>query len=161
MDVRQPIASQYMAALEMLKGAIAACPHALWQRANDITPFWQVAYHALFYTNLYLNDSEQTITLWPGHREEYRSEKPHNGPAPEPASKDTILEFLAHCQNFVRQQVPALTLDAPSGFAWLSLTKFELQIYSIRHIQQHAGELMERLGADASGVDWVGTYRAE
>ncbi|KPV49022.1 hypothetical protein SE17_34945, partial [Kouleothrix aurantiaca] len=63
--------------------------------------------------------------------------------------------------NFVRQQVPALALDAPSGFSWLPLTKFELQIYSIRHIQQHAGELMERLGPGATGLDWVGTYRGE
>jgi hypothetical protein len=33
----------------------------------------------------------------------------------------------------------------------------ELQIYSIRHIMQHAGELMERLGARTDvEIDWVG-----
>jgi hypothetical protein len=38
------------------------------------------------------------------------------------------------------------------------MNKFELQIYTIRHLQQHSGELMERLGSRANiSVDWVGT----
>jgi hypothetical protein len=53
-----------------------------------------------------------------------------------------------------------MVLDAASGFDWLPFTKFELQLYSIRHIQQHVGELMERLGERAMEIDWVGSYRA-
>ena len=35
--------------------------------------------------------------------------------------------------------------------------KLELQIYNLRHLQQHTGELMERLGSRAGiDVDWVG-----
>jgi hypothetical protein len=57
----------------------------------------------------------------------------------------------------VSEQVPQLNLDAESGFYWLPFDKAELQIYNIRHLQQHAGELMERLGSRAAlDVDWVG-----
>ncbi|HNS50851.1 MAG TPA: hypothetical protein PKO09_06665 [Anaerolineae bacterium] len=41
--------------------------------------------------------------------------------------------------------------EAGSGFHWLPFSKLELRHYSIRHLQQHTGELMERLGA-RSGV---------
>ncbi|MCB9122287.1 MAG: hypothetical protein H6640_21400 [Caldilineaceae bacterium] len=53
--------------------------------------------------------------------------------------------------------MPQTDLSAPSGFDWLPMNKLELQIYSMRHLQQHAGELMERLGSRA-GIDvpWVG-----
>jgi hypothetical protein len=53
--------------------------------------------------------------------------------------------------------VPQLNLEAASGFDWLPFGKLELQFYTIRHIQQHTGELMERLGSRAGvEVNWVG-----
>ncbi len=36
-------------------------------------------------------------------------------------------------------------LDADSGFYWLPFNKFELQLYNIRHIQHHTGQLTDRL----------------
>lgn len=53
-------------------------------------------------------------------------------------------------------QLPAVDLDAASGFHWLPFTKMELQIYSIRHIMMHTGELAEQLGQTGIQVDWVG-----
>jgi hypothetical protein len=51
-------------------------------------------------------------------------------------------------------------LEAASGFFWLPFDKLELQFYTIRHIQQHTGELMERLGTRANvEIDWVGMQR--
>ena len=53
--------------------------------------------------------------------------------------------------------VDALDLQAESGFDWLPFNKLELQFYNIRHIQQHTGELCERLGTVGDiEVDWVG-----
>lgn len=157
MNVRETISSQYLAALEMLKQSILACPETIWHSPNDHTKFWQIAYHALFFTHLYLQETEQAFSPWSGHREEYRFEA-HAAPA-EAATKAVVLEYLAFCQQQVRARVSAMVLDAASGFDWLPFTKFELQLYSIRHIQQHVGELMERLGTRASEIDWVGTYR--
>jgi hypothetical protein len=54
-------------------------------------------------------------------------------------------------------QVESLDIAAGSGFDWLPFDKMELQLYNIRHIQQHTGELCERLGAQGEiQVDWVG-----
>lgn len=161
MDFREPIISQYHAALEMFKQTILACPETLWNNPDDGNKFWEVAYHTLFFTHLYLQESRQTFQLWSGHRDEYRFEREEKSEPVEPASKAIVLEYLAFCQQQVVEQVSTMVLDADSGFDWLRFTKFELQFYSIRHIQQHVGELMERLGPQASEIDWVGSTRAE
>ncbi|HEY6041259.1 MAG TPA: hypothetical protein VIX58_03940, partial [Anaerolineae bacterium] len=75
----------------------------------------------------------------------------------DPYDKNAILEYLDLCRRQVAERVPQLDPDANSGFYWLPMSKLELQIYTIRHIQQHTGELMERLGARAGiEIDWVG-----
>ena len=54
-----------------------------------------------------------------------------------------------------------MNLEAESGFDWLAFNKLELQFYNIRHLQQHVGELCERLGMGKVDVDWVGMKRAD
>ncbi len=156
MDFRESIISQYLAALEMLRQAILACPETLWDHPGDGNNFAQITYHALFFTHLYVQESEQTFRNWPGHRDEYRFESDTHAGPPETPTKSVVFNYLAFCQREVTDRVSALVLDAPSGFDWLPFSKFELQIYSIRHIQQHVGELMERLGTRASEIDWIG-----
>ena len=165
MNIKAIIASQYLAALEMLEQAVLKCPESLWNSSEDKAKFWHVAYHALFYTHLYLQNTHQDFTPWHKHRENYnymggRLPWPPHTPlaTDDPYDKASILEYLAFCQQQVQDRVPALDLDALSGFDWLPFGKLELQIYTIRHLQQHAGELMERLGARTGiEVDWVGT----
>jgi len=61
----------------------------------------------------------------------------------------------------VRKRLPQTDLEAESGFYWLPFNKLELQFYNIRHIQQHTGELYERLGTRANiELDWVGMQPA-
>jgi hypothetical protein len=162
--VRDVLRSQYLAALTMLGQTIADCPDSLWTARTPTTPFWQVAYHALFYTHLYLQPSEDDFVRWPKHRDESQflgplPWPPHRAPAiGEPYSRADVLEYLERCRDEVAGRVPELDLAAPSGFSWLPFGKLELQLYSIRHVQQHVGELGERLGAHAGvEIDWVGT----
>jgi hypothetical protein len=159
MDYSKVIISQYLAALEMLKEAIDQCPSSIWNDPSDKTKFWQIAYHALFYTHLYLQDSEEDFTPWSEHREGYHSlgQVPSRPETVEHYEKDSVLEYVAFCQQQVAERVPQLNLEGASGFHWLPFDKFELQFYTIRHIQQHAGELMERLGTRADlELPWVG-----
>ena len=75
---------------------------------------------------------------------------------PEPYSKADLLEYLAFCLCQVDEQTACLNPEAESGFPWLPFSKVELQFYNIRPIQQHIGELMERLGSRADvEFDWV------
>jgi hypothetical protein len=150
------ISSQYLAALRMLRQAIARCPEALWDDARDANRFWHVAFHTLFYTHLYLQPTVADFQSWAGHREglnrfDARSE------ATRPYTQADLLAYCDVCERQVRDLVPQLDWEGPSGFEWLPFGKLELQVYSIRHIQQHTGELMERLGSRAGiHVDWVG-----
>jgi hypothetical protein len=159
MNLPKVIISQYQASLEMLKQTINRCPAELWSNPGDQTQFWRIAYHALFYTHLYLQDSAQTFTPWIKHCEDYQLLGPLDAlpRIGEPYDQATVLEYLAFCQQQVTEKVAGLKPDAPSGFDWLPFDKLELQLYTIRHLQQHAGELMERLGTRAGVmIDWVG-----
>lgn len=147
-DYHGIIRSQYLATLAMLQQAVEKCPHELWDHADDKAKFWHVAYHGLFYTHLYLQPSEADFAPWAKHRIDYQ----FMGPIPwdgnripkidKPYEKTEILEYVAFCRQQINQQVARLDFDAPSGFDWLPMNKFELQLYTIRHLQQHVGELM-------------------
>ena len=154
MDIPGILISQYLAALEMLKQTIIQCPESIWNSSIDKNRTWQVAYHALFFTHLYVSDSEEAFTPWVKHREE--ADNFDLSAIAEPYDKDTILEYLAFCQKEVADRVPQLNLE--ESFSGRPYNKLELQIYSIRHIMQHTGELMERAGSRANAqIDWVGS----
>ena len=149
MDTHKIIQSQYLAALEMLKQVIVKCPAALWNAPGDKDKVWRTAYHALFYAHLYLQETEQHFQHW---------EKHHDPETGEPFTQKEVLEYLAFVQKQVIAQVQTLNLEAESGFYWLPFNKLELQLYNLRHIQQHTGELYERLGTRENiELDWVGT----
>jgi hypothetical protein len=159
MDIKNSLKSQYRASLEMLKGAITACPESLWVDPEFNNPFWQTAFHALFFTHFYLGPSEDDFVPWEKHKEAYvgLGSSEEESEEKEPYSKGELLDYLAFCWEFVEEQLNPLDLDAESGFHWLPFDKLELQIYNIRHIMEHTGELYERLSAKSDAeVGWVG-----
>src|SRR5512137_815932 len=103
MDSRQVIRSQYLASLEMLKQAIVKCPDAIWNDPHDKTKFWHIAFHALFFTHLYLQNTEQEFTPWVKYRKDYQflgplPWPPHSMPSiGEPYTKEDVLAYLDFC----------------------------------------------------------------
>lgn len=162
MNAHEQIRSQFQAALDMLQQAISRCPETLWSAPEHQNPFWQIAYHALFYTHLYVQPSLAVFTPWAKHRQSYERmeslpRSPHEQPkVGELYDKQDVLEYLSFCRQEIDRNVPGLDLDGASGFDWLPFGKLELQFYSLRHLQQHIGELCERL-TQAAGIeiDWV------
>jgi hypothetical protein len=162
MTTKAIIKSQYLAALEMLAQAISRCPQNLWADPHDNNQFWNTAYHALFYTHLYLQATEADFQPWEKHIEGLHSfeilpdsnlEETKNK---LPFNKEDLLAYLDLCRQVVRERVPATDLEAESGFSWIPFNKLQLQFYNIRHIQHHTGELYERLGTRAKiEVRWV------
>ena len=159
MRIKETIKSQYFAALEMLRQVILECPDSLWTNTAYSNPFWNTAFHVLFYTHLYLQPREEDFVPWEKHKHEYVSlgvseERKGGG---EPYAKEDLLAYLELVLEQVEEQVDRLDLDAESGFNWLPFDKLELQFYNIRHVQQHSGELSERLGSQGDyEVRWVG-----
>lgn len=168
MDIKEIITSQYLAALAMLRQAIATCPSELWDSPADQNKFWHVAYHALFYTHFYLCPSENEFEPWAKTRKDYQFMgptpwPPHTRPVTDqPYSRADLLEYVDFCQARVTPWLAVTDLGAAeSGFHWLPFGKLELQIYSMRHLQQHIGELCDRLGERAGvEIDWVGAKPA-
>jgi hypothetical protein len=159
MSAKEAIKSQYFAALEMLRQAILSCPDSLWTSPEHENQFWHVAYHVLFYTHFYLHPSEKEYVPWEKHKDEYVSlGDPRKWVEEvEPFSRGEVLAYLELCLYQMEGLVDALDLEAESGFYWLPFTKLELQFYNIRHVQQHTGELCQRLTASgAAEVEWVG-----
>ncbi len=147
----------------MLKQAVEQCPDERWLAPECPNKFWHVAYHALFFTHLYLHPSQAEFTPWPKHRPNYQflgaiPWPPHDRPRIDtPYTKSETLEFHDLCSSQVDEKVRSLAFDGPSGFPWLKFNRFEVHVYSIRHTQHHAGQLIERLrSADNIGVPWAG-----
>lgn len=164
MDIHRTVASQYQAALSMFEQTVRTCPEEMWDDPGQGNPFWRIAYHALFFVNLYLQPSEGDEELWENVRQEYHvlgptPWPPHEQPPAEQAySREEILEYLEFCRSQVDRIVPTTDLSAPSGFNWLPFDKMELQIYNIRHLQQHVGDLSTLLLVQAGlEIHWVGT----
>jgi hypothetical protein len=168
MNILPILKSQYGAALAMTEAAVRQCPASIWDDPQDHNRFWRVSFHLLFYTHLYLQKEEASFVAW----EKQRGEAQMLGPIfwdgnrqpviAEPYTPAEILEYLDFCRNEVAQKLPTFDLDAPSGFEWIPLNKVELQLYNIRHIQHHTGELYERLGARAGAVlPWIGQIHGD
>ena len=157
MKAKKVIKSQYRASLAMLRQAIEKCPDSHWQDMTYRNSFWYVAYHALYFTHLYLQPTEDDLVSWEKDPEKIVSFTDRAKVEAAVFSKLDILSYLDFCLVQVEEQVEALNLEADSGFHWLPFNKLELQFYNIRHIMQHTGELCERLGAHGEiEVGWVG-----
>ena len=149
MKIKPILQSQYLAALAMLKQAVVKCPPEAWDDPRDKDRVWFVAYHTLFYAHRYLKARDEGDVRWEGRR---------YGKPGLPFTKEQILEKLALVEDDVRTQIPLMNLEAESaGLA----NKFELQLYNIRHIQQHAGELYERLSKYDVKLNWNSRKRVE
>lgn len=157
MDIRAALCAQYHASLQMLRGAVDACPEPLWTAAVQ-PPFWRIVYHTLFYTHLYLMPNFEAFTPWEQHRDDLADLDPGEG-EPVAYSKAELRDYLAFCERLVDEQVATLDLAAPTcGFWWYDpMPKLDHQLNNIRHVQHHTAVLSDRLHAAAGqGVEWIG-----
>lgn len=163
---------QFGASIDMLDHALEACPDTLWRRPVWQDPdaptgraeFWYVAYHALFWLDLYLFGSEEGFA--PPAPFALVEQDDANGPLPDkPYSKDAVRGYLTALRQKCRATIEALTDERarqPVSFGWMEegevVTYAELQLYNMRHIQEHATQLSLLLGqhgVPGERIDWV------
>ena len=165
LDWRAGLWSQFGAALDMLENALLACPDELWRvrlssdrsQPPEFSEFWYVAYHTLFWLDLYLSGSVEgfappaPFTL---------DELDPAGLLPErPYSKNELQTYLNHGREKCRAAIEALTDDKARhrcGFSWGEVSFAELLLYNMRHVQEHAAQLNLILGQKiGSAPGWV------
>ena len=166
MKKNEALTGQYLAALAMMRGAIESCPDELWDASVGRHPFWLIAYHGLYYTDLYLNQNETTFAPPEfGRPDEHYMEKRPRPPHErieigEPYSKEQLLGYADHCRQRIISIVSAETaetLAAAAEFSWIPFSRLELHLYNMRHLQHHVAQLsLELKFQTGAGVDWIG-----
>jgi len=158
--IRQVLQSQFEAALSMLKECVAECGDKYWEGKIANATFRQIAYHTLFFTDLYLSASPDAFKL----RDLHKRGGDERGPTLSTGlSKEETLEYVKICRQKVIDSLGTETtqsLQGPSGFRKVS--RAELHIYSIRHIQHHTGAMAAYLRrvdpqiTESKALRWVG-----
>jgi hypothetical protein len=140
--VKMILTGQFEASLCMLDECVRKCPPEHWEGKIAQDSFRQVAYHTLFFVDLYLSSSAAAFTLRDVHHrggDERLSTAPSAG-----LTKDETLAYLAMCRQKALATLAAETpesLQRASGFSWLPFTRGELHLSNIRHMQHHTGQL--------------------
>jgi hypothetical protein len=148
---------QFGAAIDMLENAMRACPDEVWYDRSRTPEFWYVAFHTLFYLDLYLSDTDAGFTPPPPFT---LDEMDPAGIMPErPYSQGELLSYLDHGRTKCRRTIADLTATRAGqrcGFSWLDLTVAASLLYTMRHVQHHAGQLNMMLRhATDSAPRWV------
>jgi uncharacterized damage-inducible protein DinB len=167
--VRNALWQQFGGAVDMLDNALAACPDELWTaslwqvspasgEAEYASQFWSLAAHALRWLERYLAAVPEERF---GSLEHAAALTPAAGARLDKAS---VRSSLASLRRRCHDTVTALTdaeLHRPVMYDWVAtepLAYLELQMYNLRHLQEHAAQLSLFLGQHGTpdeALDWV------
>jgi hypothetical protein len=154
------IRGQFGAAIDMLANALRACPVEVWSDASrppDFSDYWYIAYHALFWLDLYLS----------GAVEGFAPPAPFTLDELDPAgllparayTQSELLAYLDHGRRKLQAALEGLADERAARrctFRWGELSYMELLLYNLRHVQEHASQLSWILGQRTPSVPgWV------
>lgn len=170
MDIPWPqiVWRQYGAAIDVLGDAIAACPADLWRARlyddpgarPEYAEVWYRAYHTLFWIDLYLFGAEEGFMP----PEPFALIEMEEDDLPDRVySREALQGYLAFCRRKCRETLLALDDEAANRvcrFAWGEVSFLELQLYCMRHVQEHAAQLSLFIGQNGHPApDWVSKAR--
>lgn len=158
---------QFGAAIDMLGDVLRECPDELWQArlwedepdqwvASGFSAFWYLGYHTLFWLDLYLTGAEEGFAP----PEPFDLVEMQAGEdLPRTYSREELLTYLEHCRRTCQQIILGLSSEEASRlcrFGWGEVTFAELQLYNLRHVQEHGAQLRMFLGQrGVSSNSWM------
>ena len=176
--LRTALWQQFGATIDMLENALLACPDTLWygrlwgdpsdpSLPPGFAAFWYITYHTLFWLDLYLTGKTEGFAP-PAH---FRNPfDPKSAFPTQPYTRDELHTYLKHlrqkCQSTITELSDEQALQ-PFHFPWDSenpLSYVELQLYTMRHVQEHAAQLSLFLGQHGvpdEALDWVARAQGE
>lgn len=163
---------QFGAAIDMFGDTLRDCPDELWEMrlwddqpdqwvAAGFSTFWYVSYHTIFWLDLYLSGEGE---------EQFTPPEPFDVVEMDPAevlprmyTRDELLTYLAHCRQACQEVISTLTSERAyrlCRYPWGEVPYVELQLYNMRHVQEHGAQLRMFLGQQAQKpADWTGRAR--
>lgn len=155
------ILRQFGTALDMFESALRGCPPELWEKplwqdqpdqwvAKGFGTFWYLAYHTLFWLDLYLTGAEEGFQP-PAPFD--LVEMQDGETLPHVYTRAELLGYLATCRQRLNETVSALTPEQANRicrFPWGEVPFAELILYVLRHVVEHAAQLQLFLGQHAS-----------
>lgn len=169
---------QFGATIDMLENALLACPAPLWKERlwrdhadhplplgfpPEFAEFWYIAYHTLFWLDLYLSGSQEEEFAPPAPFT--RAELDPAGVPPErPYTKEELRAYLVQLRQKCQATITGLSDERARQtceYPWAdgkAVSFLELQLYNMRHVQEHAAQLSLFLGQHGipdEALDWV------
>jgi hypothetical protein len=131
----------------MLEKVLTSCPSEVWDERTSGPPFWQVAYHAMWYLDWYLGGSgkerEAFIPKFAREPNEHLDKLPK-----ETITRKQLLNYLFDIKGKADQRIKKITMDVliqPSVFEWHGNSIISSMLYNLRHLMLHIGALNYRL----------------
>ena len=158
---------QFGAAIDMLGNALRDCPDELWENSlwedqtdqwasAGFSAFWYLCYHSLFWLDLYLTGAEEGFA--PPEPFDLVEMDPA-GVLPRTYTRAELFRYLEYCRRKCQETLGALSNEQAHRlcrFSWGELPFAELQLYSLRHVQEHGAQLRMFLGQQAGKSSrWV------
>lgn len=151
---------QFSVAINSLGDALRNCPAELWETrlwedepgqwvAPGFATFWYQGYHTLFWLDLYLTGAEEGF-LPPAPFDLVEMQAGET--LPRVYTREELLSYLAICRQRCQATIDGLTPEAAyrlCKFPWGEVPFAELLLYTMRHVQEHAGQLHMFLGQQA------------
>ncbi|MBN1868088.1 DinB family protein [Candidatus Sumerlaeota bacterium] len=159
---KQALRTEYGATIETLRRAIQACPDSLWNdRKEKEFPFWHIAYHTIFFLDLYSGDSEEMFASFkpqPYHKKDNQT----LGKTPDaPFTREQVAEYLDATADKALAFIDGLQaehLPRRTAFSWYNLTVAEMLLNNLRHVAHHVGQLNATLRRETNrAVGWLGS----
>jgi hypothetical protein len=164
--VRTALWQQFGAAINMLENALLACPQTLWQEhlwidaeGADYGTFWEITFHTLCWLDLYLTGGSLEAFTPPLKK---RSD--------EGIPREELHTYLVQLRQKCQAAIADLSDEQAHhlvGYAWTKgkpTSYFELLLYTLRHVQEHATQLslfLGQHGIPGEALDWVGQAKEE
>jgi hypothetical protein len=158
---------QFGAAIDMLGEALRDCPDELWEKrlwedqpgqwvALGFSAFWYLGYHTLFWLNLYLTGAEEGFAP-PAPFALVEMEAGEQ--LPRTYTRGELLGYFDYCRVKCQDTIEAMSGEQAARlcrFSWGELPFAELQLYNLRHVQEHGAQLRMFLGQHAGkSTTWV------
>lgn len=156
---RTSLWKQFGAAIDTLHDTVMLCPDDLW--TNQVWKdeddarygqYWFIVGHTLRWLDIYLA----------GGAEDYATPPPfiRNQLPTHPWTKDESITYLDALRQTCHDVVANLTDERAAKPGRWDVPWLELQLYNMRHVQEHAAHLQLVLGSHGvKEIDWISAAR--